>query len=72
MTDKTINLIVSLDKEYRTDDAEFIVNAIKMIKGVLSVDINVCGDLVAMNKYAIKQHLKKEFLETLIEIFDKI
>lgn len=37
MTDRTISLSVTLDNEYRTYDAEFIVNAIKMIKGVLDV-----------------------------------
>nr|MDO8111930.1 hypothetical protein [Candidatus Sigynarchaeota archaeon] len=37
MTDKYKGLVVTLDKDYRDDDAESIITAIKMIKGVLEV-----------------------------------
>lgn len=38
MTTKIKGFQVALDMNYREDDVEFIVNAIKMIKGVISVD----------------------------------
>lgn len=41
MTDSTNVLTVVLRKNTRVDDAECIKNAIQMIKGVLSVDVNV-------------------------------
>jgi hypothetical protein len=41
MSDRTVVLTVVLDKTYRVDDAESIMSAIRMVKGVLSVDANV-------------------------------
>jgi len=41
MSDHTVVLTVVLDKDYRVDDAESIMFAIRMIKGVLSVKANV-------------------------------
>ena len=49
MSDRTMSLTVVLDKDYRVDDAESIINAIKMIKGVGTVGVNVAdsGSYVA-------------------------
>lgn len=41
MTDRTNHLTVVLDDDYRDDDVQHIVNAIGMIKGVISVGVNV-------------------------------
>ena len=41
MTDRYNALIVALDRDIREDDAEFIINAIRMIKGVSGVTGNV-------------------------------
>ena len=41
MSDRTQCLTVVLDDTYRTDDIEQVVNAIKMIKGVADVGVNV-------------------------------
>lgn len=41
MTDRYFALTVALEKDTRDDDAEPIINAIKMIKGVLNVKGNV-------------------------------
>ena len=71
MTDRTISLIVTLDKEYRIDDAEVIVNAIKMIKGVLSVDINKCTSESYINAFASQQRFRQKFYEVMNEAFDK-
>ncbi len=37
MTDRYKGFLVTLDKEIRDDDSEYIINALKMIKGVYSV-----------------------------------
>ena len=37
MTDRHSGYVVSLDHDIREDDAEAVLNALKMIKGVLSV-----------------------------------
>lgn len=41
MADRIHSLTVVLDRDYRDDDAESIVSAIEMIKGVLSVSGHV-------------------------------
>lgn len=41
MTDRFLTLTVVLDRDYRDDDAQSIIDAIKMVKGVLSVKGNV-------------------------------
>lgn len=37
MTDRHAAYIVALDHDIREDDAEAVINALKMVKGVLSV-----------------------------------
>lgn len=37
MTERLNGVIVTFNKEIRVDDAEAVLNAIKMVKGVLSV-----------------------------------
>jgi hypothetical protein len=41
MTDRYFALTVVLDKDYRDDDAGFIIQAIKMVKGVQRVEPHV-------------------------------
>jgi len=41
MSDRTRCLVVVLDEDYRTDDAQSIVDAIKMVRGVVSVRAHV-------------------------------
>ena len=38
MTDRYNSVIVTFDRDIRSDDAEPIINALKMISGVVSVD----------------------------------
>lgn len=45
MSDRTIHLTVVLDEETRVDDAEPILAAIAMIRGVVSVTANVTNTL---------------------------
>lgn len=43
MTDRYKGFLITLDKEIRNDNAEHIVNALKMIKGVYSVKPYISG-----------------------------
>ena len=45
MTDRYNFLVVVLEENIRDDDAETILNAIRMVKGVLSVEGNVRMEL---------------------------
>lgn len=41
MTDRIHALTITLDQDYRDDDVEAIVNAIRMVKGVAHVALHV-------------------------------
>ena len=62
MTDKINSLIVTLEKDMREDDAQEIISAVSMIKGVLSVKPNIA--------LPIDEHVAKERLKT--DLFLKI
>jgi hypothetical protein len=38
MTDRYKGLVVTLDRDYRDDDAQSIIDAIRMIRGVVDVE----------------------------------
>lgn len=79
MTDRTISLLVTLNEEIRTDDVEKIIDAIKMIKHVGDVDINIFTCKDQMNAHSAKllwvTDLSKEIyrlLQKVISSKDKI
>lgn len=43
MTDRVVSLTVVLDAAYRIDDAQEIMDAIQMLKGVVAVKANVAN-----------------------------
>ena len=50
MTDRHSGYVVVLNRDIREDDAEAVINAIRMVKGVLSVEPvegDVSGKLIA-------------------------
>jgi hypothetical protein len=65
MSDRTMCLTVVLDKDYRVDDAEAIMNAIRMVKGVLSVDANVANVDTYMAYARARTDLEKKLWEAL-------
>jgi hypothetical protein len=67
MTDRTRTLIVVLDKDYRVDDAEGIINAIKMVKGVHTVD----HDVVDINDHAARRAVASEVHRDIVKALDK-
>lgn len=65
MTDRFNAITVVLEKDIRDDDAEFILNAIRMIKGVLSVKGNVND---GVSEYVAKERVRREFRDKLLDI----
>jgi len=61
MTDRFNSLTVVLAKDVREDDAEDIMKAIGMIKGVISVK----GRVVAAADYIAQQRVRQELSEKL-------
>ncbi len=65
MTDRINALIVVLDHDYRDDDVQVIVQAIRMIRGVSNVQANVADfdDLIAQDR--AKSELRSKILDLL-------
>jgi hypothetical protein len=64
MTDRIHSLTVALDKDYRADDVQAIVNAIKMVKGVLNVGLNVTDH----NDYTARMRARMELQDQIRDI----
>lgn len=64
MSDHYNYLTVALQKDLRDDDAEWIINAIKMIKGVLNVKPNV----VSPGDWSIGSRIKNDLRNRLYDV----
>lgn len=65
MTDRLKGLTVAFDRDIREDDAEAIVSAIKMIKGVLDVQPSYATSEDWMNRRRIRDELGTALWEVL-------
>jgi hypothetical protein len=67
MTDRIKGFTVTLDKDYREDDVEVILNAVKMIRGVAHVEpsLSTAGD--HMNRERIRLELREKFYDFMKE-----
>ena len=66
MTDRINTITVVLEKEIREDDCESILNAIRMIKGVLSVSANVADP----SDYLAIRRARHELMKKIYEVFE--
>ena len=64
MTDRYNALTVVLDRDIRDDDAECILNAIRMIKGVRSVT----GNVADMESHIAEQRVRHELEQKLMSV----
>jgi hypothetical protein len=65
MSDRIHSLLVVLDKDYRDDDVECIVDAIKMIKGVADVHMNVSDAMMTTAITRVRQELGQKLLKVI-------
>ena len=65
MTDRIKGVYVALDRDYRTDDVEEILNAIKMVKGVSDITVNIVDFDDWNNRSRIRQELSAKLWEAL-------
>ena len=68
MTDRVRALTVVLDDDYREDDAEVIVQAVRMIKGVGTVGTNVVNVQDYMNRASVRQEIACKLHQAVAEI----
>ncbi len=66
MTDRHSGYVVALDKDIREDDAEAIIAAISMIKGVLAVQPVETDPMSAI----VRLRVRREILTKMYEAFD--
>ena len=64
MTDRLKGLTVAFDRDIREDDAEAIVNAIKMIKGVLDVQ----PSYATSDDWIVEERVRRELYGKLLGV----
>lgn len=67
MTDRYNAFVVILEKDIRDDDAEQIINAIKMVKGVLDVTPHIADPRDAIATTRAKQEIMERIVKNIIE-----
>ena len=60
MTDRYFSLVVILEKDIREDDAQAIIDAIKMIKGVLAVEPQISNPEFRAAELRAKSEIAKK------------
>lgn len=66
MTNRLNGCVVVFDNDVRVDDAEEILNAIRMVKGVLSVSTDM--NVVKLKDYNARERVRWELREKLWEV----
>jgi hypothetical protein len=65
MTDRLKGFVVTLTHDIREDDAEAIVNAIRMVRGVLDVQPVVSTYEDVMNRTMVRHELEAKILDAI-------
>jgi len=68
MTDRINYLTVVLEKNIREDDVQNLIDTIKMIKYVLTVEANVVNATSYVEEQRIKHQLKQKLFKIIEEI----
>jgi hypothetical protein len=65
VTDRVNMLMVALEHDIREDDVQGLVNAIKQLRGVLTVDMNVANSSDWLAEVRVKAKLQAKLFEVL-------
>ena len=65
MTDRINGVFVTLEDDIRIDDAEYLLNALRMVKGVIDVSPNVSDSMNHVAKIRAKTELTNAMLDAL-------
>jgi len=68
MTDRLKGLTVAFDEDIRADDAQCIIDAILMIKGVSGVTTSISNSEDYMNRLQIRREVVEKIYELAKEI----
>lgn len=67
MTDRIRTMTVVLDRDYRDDDASYILSAISMVKGVSTVTPDPPAN---MNDYIARDEARRTLRSAILALFD--
>lgn len=67
MTDRAKGFTVTLEKDIRVDEMNFILNALKMVKGVVDVQAIISDH----NDFMVENRFKSEFKYKMYEFINK-
>lgn len=70
MTDRIRHVTVTLDRDYRDDDVETILGAIKMIKGVAKVTTKVVDVPDLLARAAVAADIEGKVYEAVHAVFE--
>jgi hypothetical protein len=68
MTDRVNGLYVALDKDYRDDDVQVLIAAIKMLRGVADVETNIVDIDDYYNRAQIRDQLRSDLFAVISDI----
>lgn len=69
MTDRHAGYIVTLEKDIREDDAEAVIEALRMIKGVLNVQPVVSDLHTQLAESRVAEDYQRKFLDFFKQTF---
>lgn len=71
MTDRIRHLTVVLDADYRDDDVEPIVEAIKMVRGVASVEEGIVEARDLLARDAVRAEIERDLHRAIDSVFSR-
>jgi hypothetical protein len=70
MTDRIRHITITLERDTREDDAEVILGAIKMIRGVAIVTPHLVAGTDNLARLAVGSDIRQKLLEAVVAAFD--
>jgi len=68
MTDRVKGLYVALDKDYRDDDVQALIDAIKMLRGVAEISTKVAQVDDYFNRAQIRYDIQSKLFDAISDI----
>lgn len=65
MTDRYSGFLVALDRDMREDDAEAVLTALRMVKGVISVDPIVADGREQIAEIRVRREIRERIYRAL-------
>ncbi len=72
MTDRHTGYVIALDKDFREDDAQEIITALKMVKGVIGVEPIIGGSAIVTTEMAVQNRVKQKLFEHFSIFFNNL